>query len=66
MPENETSISNQLRAFILQDPRSASRLAREAGIDPAGLSRFLNGKQGINLESADRLAKLLRLRLVKW
>jgi hypothetical protein len=65
MAENETSISDQLRAFILQDPRSPTRLAKEAGIDPSNVFRFLTGKRGINSKSIDKLARLLRLELVK-
>jgi hypothetical protein len=42
---------------------SVSEPARDAGVDRSVLSRFLAGKRTITLETADRLARVLRLRL---
>ena len=58
------SLSEQLRELIAAGP-SAYELARDAGVDRSVLSRFLAGKRTITLETADRLAKVLKLRLVE-
>jgi plasmid maintenance system antidote protein VapI len=43
---------------------SAYELARDTGVDRSVLSRFLTGKRTITLETADRLAAVLKLRLI--
>jgi plasmid maintenance system antidote protein VapI len=60
-----TSLSDQLRDLIAGAGPSVYELARDAGVDRSVLSRFLAGKRTITLETADRLAKLLKLRLVE-
>ena len=57
------TFSDQLRERIEQDGRSIPALAREAGIDRGALWRFVKGQQSINLETADRLAAVLKVRL---
>jgi plasmid maintenance system antidote protein VapI len=57
------TLSDQLQERITQDGRSQSELARVAGIDRAILWRFMTLKRTITLETADRLAAVLRLRL---
>jgi transcriptional regulator with XRE-family HTH domain len=59
------SLSDQLRALIDAAGPSVYELARDAGVDRSVLSRFLAGKRTITLETADRLAKALKLRLVE-
>ena len=59
------SLSDQLRERITTAGLSACELARDAGVDRSVLSRFLAGKRTITLETADRLAKVLKLRLVE-
>ena len=56
-------LSDQLRERIAQDGRAVSALAREAGIDRGALWRFVKGQQSITLETADRLAAVLKIRL---
>ena len=56
-------LSDQLRERIAQDGRAVSALAREAGIDRGALWRFVKGQQSITLETADRLAAVLKVRL---
>jgi plasmid maintenance system antidote protein VapI len=58
-----TSLSEQLRERIAAAGPSVYELARDAGVDRSVLSRFLAGKRTITLETADRLAKVLKLRL---
>jgi plasmid maintenance system antidote protein VapI len=58
------SLSEQLRERIAAAGLSVYELARDAGIDRSVLSRFLAGKRTITLETADRLAPVLKLRLI--
>jgi len=70
MPENGMSdplkkpISNPLRVAITAKGISASALARAAGIDPGIVKRYLSGRRGLTLATADKLASILNLRLV--
>jgi transcriptional regulator with XRE-family HTH domain len=57
------TLSDQLRALIQDARPSLYELAREAGVDRSVLSRFLAGRRTITLETADRLAAVLKLRL---
>lgn len=57
------SLSDQLRRVIKADAPSLYRLAAESDIDRSVLSRFVAGKRTITLETADRLAAVLRIRL---
>ena len=59
-----TSLSEQLRERIAAAGSSVYELARDAGVDRSILSRFLAGKRTITLETADRLAAVLKLRLI--
>jgi plasmid maintenance system antidote protein VapI len=58
------SLSDQLRERIAAAGPSVYELARDAGVDRSVLSRFLTGKRTITLETADRLAAVLKLRLI--
>jgi plasmid maintenance system antidote protein VapI len=58
------SLSEQLRELIGTAGPSVYELARDAGVDRSVLSRFLAGKRTITLETADRLAAVLKLRLI--
>lgn len=44
---------------------SSYELARDADVDPGVIQRFVSGRRDIRLESADRLAGALGLRLVE-
>jgi plasmid maintenance system antidote protein VapI len=59
-----TSLSDQLRELIATAGLSVYELARDAGVDRSVLSRFLAGQRTITLETADRLAAVLKLRLI--
>jgi transcriptional regulator with XRE-family HTH domain len=58
------SLSEQLRELIAAAGPSVYELARNAGVDRSVLSRFLAGKRTITLETADRLAAVLKIRIV--
>lgn len=62
MPQQ--SISDALRVAIRRDPRTQNELAAESGVDASILSRLMSGKRSPTLDSADRICRVLRLRLV--
>ena len=57
------TISEQLREAIAKSGLSPYELAEASGVDRSVLSRFLNGRRSITLETLDRLADVLKLRL---
>ena len=57
------TLSEQLRAAILSAPVSRYRIAKDAGVSEAVLSRFVNGETGLRMVIADRLAVYLKLEL---
>lgn len=44
-------------------PKSRYQLSKECGISQAQLSRLVNGLQGLSMDNAERLAKVLGLEL---
>lgn len=59
------TLSYQLRELVEARGLSAYALGRLADVDPGVVSRFLTGERDIRLETADRLASALQLRLVE-
>jgi plasmid maintenance system antidote protein VapI len=57
------TLSDQLRDRIERDGRSAYELAKDAELDRSVLCRFLARQRSITLDTADRLAAVLRVRL---
>lgn len=57
-------MSDQLREAIAREP-SMYGLAAQAGVPRQSISRFVAGGRGLTLESADRIAEALGLRLVQ-
>lgn len=58
------TITEQLRE-TLGKAESLYDLAEESGVDRAVISRFMTGKRTITLETLDKLAEVLKLRLVR-
>lgn len=58
-------IPDQLRSIIRARDVSAYQLARDVDTAPSVITRFLNGERGLNLETFDRLADALGLKLVE-
>jgi transcriptional regulator with XRE-family HTH domain len=58
------SFSDQIRAAVDGSGLSRYRICKDVGIAQATLSRFMNGKGGLSMDSLDRLAALLNLRIV--
>jgi len=62
------TISDQLRQAIAAAAKvgiSRYRISQKTGVEQSALSRFVHGKQGLDLSSIDRLAAFLELQLVK-
>ena len=64
MSKRAAKLSDQLRQAIDPCGMSHNAIARATGIDKSFLSRFVNRKSSLSLASADRLAALLKLRLI--
>jgi transcriptional regulator with XRE-family HTH domain len=56
--------SDQIRDAITASKLSRYRICADIGLSQAAMSRFMNGKGGLSLETVDRLADLLKLRVV--
>ena len=65
MATRAKTLSEQLRAAILSASVSRYRMAKEAEVSEAVLSRFVNGETGLRMVIADRLAVYLKLELRK-
>lgn len=62
--EEEPSVSDLVRLAIADSGLSLNELSRRTGVDPAALSRFMSGERGITLETFERLADEVRLRVI--
>ena len=58
-------LSDQLREIIASRGLTAYALGQAAGIDPGVIQRFINRERDVRLGTVDRLAAVLRLRLVE-
>lgn len=58
------TFSDQIRAAVLDCDKSRYAIAQETGIDAAALCRFVHGQVGLQLDSLDRLADCIGLRVV--
>jgi transcriptional regulator with XRE-family HTH domain len=66
-PSRETMgvLTTKLRETIRERGLTAYAVARDAGADARGVQRFLDGERGLTLDTADRIAAALGLRLVE-
>jgi plasmid maintenance system antidote protein VapI len=64
MAAKQHKVSDVLRAAIEASEMSRYRIAVEAQIDHASMSRFMHGQTGLSLENIDRLAVVLGLEMV--
>jgi transcriptional regulator with XRE-family HTH domain len=58
-------ISDDLREAIKNSGQTCYALAKQAGVDPAALRKFVDGKRGLSLDTFDPLAEVLGMALVK-
>jgi hypothetical protein len=56
-------LRERIRHWTEENECSVYELARQAGIDPTVLYRFVASARNINLATADRLAAVLKVRL---
>ena len=63
--EKAMAMSDVVRQAIEASGLSLAELERRAGLSPAQLSRFVRGERTITLESVEKLAEVLRLRMVR-
>ncbi len=64
MSKKPTTVSERLRAAILNGDETRYALAKRSGIGEPVLSKFMAGA-GLNLETVDRLAEALGLELIE-
>jgi transcriptional regulator with XRE-family HTH domain len=57
------TVSDRLRRAISESGLSLNELAERSGTDKGRLSRFMRGERGLTLDTVDKLAGVLRLRL---
>ena len=65
MSKKRMSLGDQIREAVKAIPTRRQVLCDRTGIDKGSMSRFVAGKVGLNLETLDRLAAALRLRIVQ-
>jgi Cro/C1-type HTH DNA-binding domain len=56
-------ITDVLRRAIVESAVTYKALSRETGVARASIQRFVDGRQSIRLDMADRLAEYFKLRL---
>lgn len=62
LSDTDTTVIGNIRRLMKEHPTIAnnqSQLGRDATIDPAFISKFLQGKSSISIRSVDRIAKAL-------
>ncbi len=57
------SLSDTLRAAIRRSGKSLYQIAKDANVSQIVISRFLSGERDIRMETADRLAEALELKV---
>lgn len=57
------TISDQLRAILQADGRTAYAIGQQAGVDPGVISRFMQEERSLRLETVNRIAAALCLTL---
>ena len=65
MTTKNTSLTDQLRQLIETAEISRYQLWQQTGIDQAVLSKFVNGKGGLSMESLDKIGEVLNLQITK-
>jgi plasmid maintenance system antidote protein VapI len=61
----DSPISDTLRRAITESGMSYKALSRETGVARASIQRFIDGRQSLRLDMADRLAVFFELSLSK-
>lgn len=58
-------ISEQIQQAIVNDRRTQTQIAREAGLTVSMVSYVVSGQKGLSRESLDRLGAILGLELIQ-
>lgn len=58
------TLTEQLRQYVEKSGLKRRDIAAKVGLSESLMSRFMSGEAGISLDRLDRLAALLKLRLV--
>ena len=58
-------MADVIRREIARDGRTIYRLAKDSGVNAAVIQRFVSGERGLNLDTADRVCRVLGLKLTK-
>ena len=61
---SHSPITDVLKDAIVKSGIPYKALERETGVKRSSIQRFIDGRQSIRLDMADRLAKYFKLRLV--
>ncbi len=64
-PPKSASLTAQLRWYLRHCDETPFGVAKATGIDSSTLYRFLGDTRGLSHDAQDRLAKYLKLRLVR-
>lgn len=64
MSKKRPKFSDQLRHAIERSDKTRYRISQETGVSEAVLSRFMNRKVGLSMETVDLICECLGLRLV--
>jgi plasmid maintenance system antidote protein VapI len=65
MAKKTARVSEQLRRALMNCGESRYQVSKMTGIQQSVLSRFVNGRHGLTLDTLDRLADYLELELKK-
>jgi transcriptional regulator with XRE-family HTH domain len=64
MGTKRTKLSAQVRRAVDRSGMSRYAICKAIGMDQSIMSRFMNGKGGLQMDSLDAVADLLRLNIV--
>lgn len=64
-PPKTSTLTEQLRWYLKNAEATPHEISQQIGIHHASLYRFLGATRGLSDDTTDRLAKYLRLRLVR-
>ena len=60
----DPTLAETIRTKIKVSDLSQYKIAKDSGVDSGTLSRFVSGERSISIETADKLCKVIGLKLV--
>jgi len=64
MSKRPRKFSDQIRQAIGDSGETRYRIAQETGLNEAALGKFFHGERGLSLDSLDKLAEYLGLKVI--